>query len=535
VDQDAGVMLIKEFGAWAFCKDRGTGDCFFYNGDTKELRLEDDPPDEVVAAIKGDAPAPTAAPVPPAAPIQAPVAKDDRIGPCASLGSVAQGSLSCNESAPEDAPSASSGMKIIKEVGIWWCIDDPSMGEVWYNTETKKLCASPPEEVLDAVVINVEPTVVTSDASFSVRAPSSSEPERPARQRPPPPTNPREVSEAMILRKLDQAMVQNLDPAGMRRQLCKVTHVHIQNKGLTSLNAMQPCSNLKVVYAYENKICDISGLPRSLESLYLHDNDLWSMQGWSDALPNLKLLHLQRNCIDCLEGLQSSGRLEELSLTCQRSLQGPLLLDASALRAISPGLRKLDISGNGISDISPLQVLRGLQSLTARDNAIFELTSVRPVLHASQLSVLSLHNNPVTKQQRYRDDIVVESRTLRELDGKEITDKEKMFLRQLAERRKVAAQKKLRSSEHRRPASLNRQPAGAGGGGYPAAAVLGRADRPPTAPRSRTAAVVHGGGWGGSRPSSRADSRSDSVPRQLEQGVRRAGSRGPRADSLPRF
>jgi len=409
------------------------------------------------------------------------------------------------------------------------------MGEVWYNTETKKLCANPPDEVVDAVVLNVEPTVVTSNTAFSVQAPVSSEPRRPARQRPPPPMNPREVSEAMILRKLDQAMVQNLDPTGMRRQLSKVTHVHVQNKGLTSLNAMQPCSNLKVVYAYENKICDISGLPRSLESLYLHDNDMWSMQGWTDALPNLKLLHLQRNCIDCLEGLQSSGRLEELSLAGQRSLRGPLLFDAAALRAIAPGLRRLDISGNGISDISPLQVLRGLQSLTARDNAIDDLMSVRPVLNSSQLTTLSLQNNPVTKQQRYRDDVVVESRTLRELDGKEVTDKEKIFLRQLAERRKVAAQKKLRSSEHRRPASLNRQPAAGSGGGYPAAAVLGRPDRPPTAPRSRTAAVVHGGGWGGSRPSSRTDSRGSSVPRQPEQGFRRAGSRGPRADSLPRF
>lgn len=53
------------------------------------------------------------------------------------------------------------------------------------------------------------------------------------------------------------------------------------------------------------------------------------------------------------------------------------------------------------------------------------------------LRILKLNNNPVTQIQKYRDQIVLLSRSVQELDGKDITESERKYLVNLINKKKV--------------------------------------------------------------------------------------------------
>jgi len=55
----------------------------------------------------------------------------------------------------------------------------------------------------------------------------------------------------------------------------------------------------------------------------------------------------------------------------------------------------------------------------------------------SCLKILDLKNNPVTSITKYRDQVVLLSRTVIELDGKDVHESERQYLVNLISRKKV--------------------------------------------------------------------------------------------------
>ena len=55
----------------------------------------------------------------------------------------------------------------------------------------------------------------------------------------------------------------------------------------------------------------------------------------------------------------------------------------------------------------------------------------------NSLRILNLKNNPVVSISKYRDQVVLLSRTVSELDGKDITDSERKYLVNLINKKKM--------------------------------------------------------------------------------------------------
>lgn len=221
--------------------------------------------------------------------------------------------------------------------------------------------------------------------------------------------------------------------------LSKLTHLHLSEKGLTSLaKGFQLCPRLKVLNLERNRIQDLPGIQNSCEVLHLQGNDVWDLSSWTQNLPGLVTLELAENRLSVLSGLRRSTQLEGLGLRRQRS-DLPLQLHVPTLRVFARSLRSLDISGNRMTDadFAPVAALPMLQRLDAASNMLADMSAVGAVLKSlTQLSRLHLTENPVCWMRKYRDLVIIAcSPELEDLDGKAIQPNERPFLLELHQRR----------------------------------------------------------------------------------------------------
>lgn len=227
--------------------------------------------------------------------------------------------------------------------------------------------------------------------------------------------------------------------------LPKVTHLFLAERGLTVLGdgVQQFCHALKVLHLQHNRLREMGRLPERLETLQLDGNQLWEMASWSDRLPHLQVLDLRGNNLTVVEGLQSSSQLRHLVLRGQRrSGQLGLRFSPSALQAVAPGLRVLDVARNHLADISPLSCLTQLETLDVSHNELAAVEDVTSVVRCmSELHSLLVEGNPfsLVTGRRYRDDVILVARNLEELDGKPVGRVEHAFLGELRRRRRSRA------------------------------------------------------------------------------------------------
>lgn len=109
------------------------------------------------------------------------------------------------------------------------------------------------------------------------------------------------------------------------------------------------------------------------------------------------------------------------------------------MAAISNSLRFLDLPNSNVVNPKPLYYLESLDTLNLKDNRIDDFENqVCPLLQTmNRLRILNLKNNPVTSITKYRDQVVLLSRSIAELDGKDVTEQERKYLVSLISRKKV--------------------------------------------------------------------------------------------------
>jgi hypothetical protein len=227
-----------------------------------------------------------------------------------------------------------------------------------------------------------------------------------------------------------------------QRRLGRATHLKLNGLQITRLQDLgQHCPRLRVLYAFDNKIRSIEPQAslRYLESCYLQNNDLREMASWSQMLPHLRVLNLSRNCIARLEGLNQCHALEDLNMSHQRLMDGyraQLLFCPQTLGGLC-NLRTLDISGNGLEDLAGFGMLKALSRLDASENCLRDVAAVAPVLRSSTaLAWLRLEGNPLCRDTRYRDAVIGEAEgPLSEVDGKVVTDQQRNMCRLIEKRR----------------------------------------------------------------------------------------------------
>lgn len=213
--------------------------------------------------------------------------------------------------------------------------------------------------------------------------------------------------------------------------LKKITHVNFSDRNIDSIDDLSLCKNLSVLYLYDNRISQVTNLnyTTNLTHLYLQNNCISCIENLS-SLKKLEKLYLGGNYIAVVEGLEGLEELRELHVESQRLPLGEkLLFDPRTLRSLAKSLSTLNISNNNIDDIKDLEMLENLNHLIAVDNQLMHVKDLEVLLRKlMKLWKMDLNGNPVCLKPKYRDRLILMSKSLEFLDGKEIKNLERQFL-----------------------------------------------------------------------------------------------------------
>lgn len=207
--------------------------------------------------------------------------------------------------------------------------------------------------------------------------------------------------------------------------LSRITHLHLQGKRLRVIENLDSSTNLKVLFLYDNKIEEIANLEfaKGLLYLYLENNSIREIPQLVNT--KLKKFFVDENEICEIKGLDLCTELEVFSCARQRLPKlTPLVFSQDSLESICRTLKILDISGNGISDLSPFKILYRLQKLFASDNNISDIGEIEGVVGLPDLEEVNFKRNPCCALRRYRDFVVgAASNSLRLFDDVVISQK----------------------------------------------------------------------------------------------------------------
>ncbi|XP_054102286.1 protein phosphatase 1 regulatory subunit 42 isoform X1 [Callithrix jacchus] len=268
--------------------------------------------------------------------------------------------------------------------------------------------------------------------------------------------------------------------------LKKITHINFSDKNIDAIDDLSLCKNLSVLYLYDNCIRQITNLnyATNLTHLYLQNNCISCIENLK-SLKKLEKLYLGGNYIAVIEGLEGLGELRELHVESQRLPPGEkLLFDPRTLHSLAKSLSILNISNNNIDDIKDLEILENLNQLIAVDNQLLHvkvqwLTPVIPALWEAEagglielrssrpaqdlefllnklmkLWKIDLNGNPVCLKPKYRDRLILVSKSLEFLDGKEIKNIERQFLMNWKASKDAKKISKKRSSKNEDASNL---------------------------------------------------------------------------------
>jgi protein phosphatase 1 regulatory subunit 42 len=208
--------------------------------------------------------------------------------------------------------------------------------------------------------------------------------------------------------------------------LKRLTHINLTDKKIEQIEGLEGCVNLQCLYLTDNRIRIVENLDFAahLTHLYLQDNEIDDMQNF-EPLFNLQKLFISGNNIQEIRGLEACTNLQELHVQAQRlPPDQPLMFCPHTLRAICDSLVVLNAQKSNITHPSELAVLRSLERLDLSMNRITSFEEIGALFSdeaCSNMSILELRNNPVSKQHKLRDYVALMSPTLAILDGREIT------------------------------------------------------------------------------------------------------------------
>ncbi|KYN06463.1 PREDICTED: protein phosphatase 1 regulatory subunit 42-like [Cyphomyrmex costatus] len=208
-------------------------------------------------------------------------------------------------------------------------------------------------------------------------------------------------------------------------ELWKLTHLHMNDMFISSIDNIAIYKSLKVLYLQNNNISKIKNLhfACSLTHLYLQHNTITKMENL-ESLQNLQKLYLGYNNIVVIEGLENTKKLQELHIESQKIPLGEsLCFDPRSAFILSMCLRVLNISDNKMISLRNLIRFQELHTLDAKNNLIDNMDDLTATISTLiSLKDLSLQGNPVTRSYRYKENLIANSVSLANLDGKIVTD-----------------------------------------------------------------------------------------------------------------
>ncbi|KAL5016480.1 hypothetical protein ScPMuIL_006069 [Solemya velum] len=213
----------------------------------------------------------------------------------------------------------------------------------------------------------------------------------------------------------------------------RLTHLYLEDRNIDDVgDDLSLCRNLTVLYLYDNQLTQIPQLysNHSLTMLYLQNNHISKIE-YLSPLNKLTKLYLGGNSITVIEGLEKMVHLQELHLENQRLPPGEkLLFDPRSVKAMVETLQVLNVSGNNLDSLEDLACLKFLTQFMANDNQLTDMKELGQVFESwHHLWRLDLMGNPVCHKAKYRDRLILIARNLEVLDGKEISETSRQFLK----------------------------------------------------------------------------------------------------------
>ena len=98
-------------------------------------------------------------------------------------------------------------------------------------------------------------------------------------------------------------------------------------------------------------------------------------------------------------------------------------------------LRVFAAANNGLTEVLAIAELRGLQTLDISKNGIESVASVVPIFSSALgITELDMRDNPLSANRQALDAVIVSCRDLHDLNGRTVTQSERLYLEQLRRR-----------------------------------------------------------------------------------------------------
>ncbi|XP_032665825.1 protein phosphatase 1 regulatory subunit 42-like isoform X1 [Odontomachus brunneus] len=236
----------------------------------------------------------------------------------------------------------------------------------------------------------------------------------------------------VIERKCSQILTaKSLSKTMKKEELWKLTHLHMNDMFISTIGNLDVCKSLKVMYLQNNNISKIKNLHSAcnLTHLYLQHNVIMKMENL-EFLENLQKLYLGHNNIIVVEGLENLKQLQELHIESQRIPPGEsFCFEPRSAFTLSTCLKILNISDNNMTSLRDLTGFHKLNTLEAKHNLVDNMDDLTATINTlTSLKSLFLHGNPVVQSYRYRENLIANSISLVNLDGKIVTDTCRSFM-----------------------------------------------------------------------------------------------------------
>lgn len=158
----------------------------------------------------------------------------------------------------------------------------------------------------------------------------------------------------------------------------------------------------------------------NVEILNLGYNVLNSLYGLPQVqLRSLRIFNISHNLLNRIDLIESISNLRELDLSYNKLRVVDRKLDL-------PNLRSVNFENNGLKNLNFLDRLICIQAIRAQNNRISEIGDLEKIQNLPNLLELSLIPNPIEKKAGYRAGILRKFPSLVFLDGKEVTDEERL-------------------------------------------------------------------------------------------------------------